>query len=58
MILIQLFIAVTVLSKDRQHLEHFGVRPGTVVFTGAAFFFAVVVGHNSLRDEVQAPGFI
>jgi hypothetical protein len=24
----------------------------------AAFFFAVVVGHNSLRDEVKAPGFI
>ena len=57
-ILVQLFIVVTELSKDREHLEHFGVRPGTVVFTGAAFFFAVVVGHNSLRDEVKAPGFI
>jgi hypothetical protein len=57
-ILLQLFVVVTVLSRDREHLEHFGVRPGAVVFTGAAFFFAVVVGHNSLRDEVKASGFI
>jgi hypothetical protein len=57
-ILIQLFVVVMVLGKDTERLEAFGVRPGTVIFTGAAFFFAVLIGHNSLRDEVRAPGFI
>jgi hypothetical protein len=38
--------------------ETHAVRPGAVVFTGAAFFFAILVGHNSLRDEVKAPGFM
>jgi hypothetical protein len=55
-ILIQLFIVVTVLTKKHERLEDFGVLPGTVVFTGAAFFFAVVIGHNALREEVKAPG--
>lgn len=57
-ILIQLFVVVMVLGKDSERLEAFGVRPGTVIFTGAAFFFAVLIGHNALRDEVRAPGFI
>ena len=57
-ILIQLFVVVTVLSRNHERLENFGVRPGAVVFTGAAFFFAALVGHNSLRDEVKAPGFM
>jgi hypothetical protein len=47
-----------VLGKDSERLEAFGVRPGTVIFTAAAFFFAVLIGHNALRDEVRAPGFI
>jgi hypothetical protein len=55
-ILIQLFIVVMVLTRKHERLDDFGVRPGAVVFTGAAFFFAVVVGHNALRDEVKAPG--
>ena len=57
-ILIQLFVIVMVLGKDDDRLEKFGVRPGTVIFTAAAFFFAVLIGHNSLRDEVKSPGFI
>ena len=57
-ILVQLFVVVTVLSRNHERLENFGVRPGAVVFTGAAFFFAALVGHNSLRDEVKAPGFM
>jgi hypothetical protein len=57
-ILVQLYAVVTLLSRNNQRLENFGVRPGAVVFTGSALFFAVIVGHNSLRDEVQAPGFI
>ena len=57
-ILIQLFVVVTVLSRNHERLENFGVRPGAVVFTGAAFFFAILVGHNNLRDEVKAPGFM
>jgi hypothetical protein len=57
-ILVLLFAVVTVLSSKNERLENFGVRPGAVVFTGSALFFAVIVGHNSLRDEVQAPGFI
>jgi hypothetical protein len=57
-ILVLLFAVVNLLSRNNERLEKFGVRPGTVVFTGSALFFAVIVGHNALRDEVQAPGFI
>jgi hypothetical protein len=57
-ILIQMFVVVKVLGRDTDRLEAFGVRPGTVIFTGAAFFLAVLLGHNALRDEVRAPGFI
>ena len=39
-------------------LEQFGVRPGAVIFTCAAFFFAVLVAQNSLRDEVKAYGLV
>src|SRR5215218_10632851 len=39
-------------------LEKFGVRPGAVIFTCAAFFFAVLFAQNSLRGELQAYGFV
>ncbi len=57
-ILIQLFVLVVVIGTNRQRLEQFGVRPGAVIFTCAAFFFAVLVAHNSLRSELQAPGLV
>lgn len=53
-ILIQLFVIVMVIGSDRERLEKFGVRPGGVIFTCAAFFFAVLLGQNSLRGEVLA----
>jgi hypothetical protein len=57
-ILIQLFVIVMVIGTDRNRLEQFGVRPGGVIFTCAAFFFAVLVAQNSLRGEVQAGGLV
>ena len=57
-ILIQLFVIVMVIGTDRDRLEQFGVRPGGVIFTCAAFFFAVLVAQNSLRGEVQAGGLV
>lgn len=57
-ILIQLFVIVMVIGTNRERLEKFGVRPGGVIFTGAAFFFAVLVAQNSLRGEVQAGGLV
>jgi len=57
-ILIQLFVIVMVIGTNRERLEQFGVRPGGVIFTCAAFFFAVLFGQNSLRDEVQAGGLV
>lgn len=57
-ILIQLFVVVTVLGRNNERLEKYGIRPGAVVFTGAAFFFAAVLGHDTLRDEVKASGFM
>lgn len=57
-ILIQLFVLVVVIGTNRERLEQFGVRPGAVIFTCAAFFFAVLVAHNSLRSELQAPGLV
>jgi hypothetical protein len=57
-ILIQLFVIVVVIGRDSKRLELFGVRPGAVIFTCAAFFFAVLVAQNSLRAELQATGFV
>jgi hypothetical protein len=57
-ILIQLFVIVMVIGRDRNRLEQFGVRPGAVIFTCAAFFFAVLVAQNSLRTELEARGFV
>jgi hypothetical protein len=36
-ILIQLFVIVMVIGSDAKRLEQFGVRPGAVIFTCAAF---------------------
>jgi hypothetical protein len=57
-ILVQLFVIVMVIGTDRDRLEQFGVRPGGVIFTCAAFFFAVLVAQTSLRGEVQAGGLV
>lgn len=57
-ILLQLFVIVLVIGTDNKRLEQFGVRPGAVIFTCAAFFFAVLVAQNSLRDEVKAYGLV
>ena len=57
-ILIQLFVLVVVIGTNRDRLEQFGVRPGGVIFTCAAFFFATLVAHNSLRGDLQAYGLV
>ena len=57
-ILIQLFVIVMVIGRNQERLEKFGVRPGAVIFTCAAFFFAVLFAQNSLRAELQAHGFV
>ena len=57
-ILIQLFVIVMVIGRNQERLEKFGVRPGAVIFTCAAFFFAVLVAQNSLRAELQAGGLV
>lgn len=57
-ILIQLFVIVMVIGSDSKRLEQFGVRPGAVIFTCAAFFFAILVAENALRDEVKWYGIV
>lgn len=57
-ILVQLFVIVLVIGTDNKRLEQFGVRPGAVIFTCAAFFFAVLLAQNSLRDEIQSGGVV
>jgi hypothetical protein len=57
-ILIQLFVIVMVIGRNQERLEKFGVRPGAVIFTCAAFFFAVLFAQNSLRAELQTYGFV
>ena len=57
-ILLQLFVIVLVIGSDNKRLEQFGVRPGAVIFTCAAFFFAVLVAQNALRDEVKSYGVV
>jgi hypothetical protein len=57
-ILIDLFLVVLMISGESKRRERFGVRPGEVIFTGAAFFFAVLIAQISLRDEVKASGLV
>ena len=57
-ILIQLFVLVVVIGTKEKRLEQFGVRPGAVIFTCAAFFFATLVAHNSLRGDLRAYGLV
>jgi hypothetical protein len=57
-ILIQLFVLVVVIGTKEERLEQFGVRPGAVIFTCAAFFFATLVAHNSLRGDLRAYGLV
>ena len=52
-ILLQLFIVVMVLSKDREHLEHFGVRPGTVVFSSFRRHSALPSLSGIIRCEMK-----
>ena len=42
-----------VIGSDNSKLEQFGVRPGAVIFTCAAFFFAILLAQNALRDELK-----
>lgn len=57
-ILIQLFVIVMVIGSDSKRLEAFGVRPGAIIFTCAAFFFAMLVAQNALRDELKWYGIV
>ncbi len=57
-ILLQLFVIVMVIGRDNKRLEQFGVRPGAVLFTCAAFVFAVLIAQNALRDEVKWHGVV
>ncbi|MCC7164156.1 MAG: hypothetical protein IT331_16800 [Anaerolineae bacterium] len=57
-ILIQLFVIVMVIGSNSKRLEQFGVRPGAVIFTCAAFFFAILLAQNALRDEVKWYGVV
>ena len=54
-ILLQLFVIVMVIGRNPKRLEQFGVRPGAVLFTCAAYVFAVLVSQNGLRNEVRWP---
>ena len=57
-ILLQLFVIVMVIGRDGKRLEQFGVKPGAVLFTCAAFVFAVLIAQNALRDEVKWYGVV
>ncbi len=57
-ILLQLFVIVMVIGRDGKRLDQFGVKPGAVLFTCAAFVFAVLIAQNSLRDEVKWGGVV
>ena len=57
-ILIQLFVLVMVMGTNQERLDKFGVRPGGIIFTCAAFCFAVLLAQNSLRSELDAGGLV
>ncbi len=57
-ILLQLFVLVMVIGRNSKRLETFGVRPGAVLFTCAAYVFAVLIAQNGLRNEVRWPSLV
>jgi hypothetical protein len=57
-ILLQLFVIILVIGSDSKRLDLFGVKPGAVIFTCAAFFFVILVAENALRDEVKWYGVV
>ena len=57
-ILLQLFVIVMVIGRNSKRLEQFGVRPGAVLFTCAAYVFAVLISQNGLRNEVRWPSLV
>ena len=57
-ILLQLFVIVMVIGRNSKRLEQFGVRPGAVLFTCAAYIFAVLIAQNGLRNEVRWPSLV
>lgn len=57
-ILLQLFVIVMVIGTDNKRLEQFGVRPGAVIFTCAAFLFAILLAENALREETKWYGVV
>ena len=57
-ILLQLFVIVMVIGRNSKRLDQFGVRPGAVLFTCAAYVFAVLISQNGLRNEVRWPSFV
>jgi hypothetical protein len=57
-ILLQLFVIVMVIGRDSKRLEQFGVRPGAVLFTCAAYVFAVLIAQNGLRNEIRWPSLV
>lgn len=57
-ILLQLFVIVMVIGRNSQRLEQFGVRPGAVLFTCAAYIFAVLISQTGLRNEVRWPSLV
>lgn len=58
-ILIDLFLVVLMIGgRGSKRRENFDVRPAQVIFTGAAFFFAVLIAQISLRDAVKASGLV
>lgn len=57
-ILLQLFVIVMVIGRNSKRLEQFGVRPGAVLFTCAAYIFAVLISQTGLRNEVRWPSLV
>lgn len=57
-ILLQLFVIVMVIGRNSRRLDQFGVKPGAVLFTCAAYIFAVLISQTGLRNEVRWPSLV
>jgi hypothetical protein len=57
-ILLQLFVIVMVIGRNSKRLDQFGVKPGAVLFTCAAYIFAVLISQTGLRNEVRWPSLV
>jgi hypothetical protein len=55
---ILLFAALMTISEDKEHAERFGFNTTTILGTGSALFFVVLLAHIQVRSQFAGSGLV